>query len=122
MAIILNIFCRLGSFFQHISWGSLSISIIGYEEGRALSQFDLLETDFICTFVLIYRRQKIGEIRTKTYHNFFFTYPFSIKPSQVLLFNTFPPYLKIHAIKQDINKSVITTVLIGVKACRNNVV
>jgi len=113
MAIILNIVYRLGSFFQHISRGSWSISIIDYEEGRALSQFGLLETDFICTFVLIYRRQEIYEIGTKTYHNFIFTYPFSIQSSQVVLFNTFPPYLKkTHAIKQDINKSVITTVLI----------
>jgi len=87
MAIILNIVYRLGSFFQHNSWRSWLISVIGYEEGWFLSQFGLLETDFICTYVLIYRRQEIGEIGAKTYHKFFLTYPFSIQPSQVLLFN-----------------------------------
>jgi hypothetical protein len=102
MAIILNIVYHLGSFFQHNSWGSWSISVIGYEEGRVLSQFGLLETDFICTFVLIYRRQETGEIATKTY-KFFLAYPFTIQHSHVLLFNTFPSCLKTRAIKQDLS-------------------
>ena len=101
MAIILNIVYHLGSFFQHNSWGSWSISAIGYEEGRVLCQFGLLETDFICTFVLTYRRQEIGEIAAKTFH-FFLAYPFTIQHSQDLLFNTFPPCLKTRAIKQDL--------------------
>jgi hypothetical protein len=52
MAIILNNVCHLGPFFQHNSWGAWSISGSGNKEGRFLSQFNLLEIDFICTFVL----------------------------------------------------------------------
>jgi hypothetical protein len=56
-------------------------------------------------------------LATKIYHNLFLAYLFSLHHTQVFLFfDTFPPYLKSRSIEQDINKSVITTVLIGVNA------
>jgi hypothetical protein len=57
MVIILDIVYHLGSFFKHNSWVTWSNSVISYGEGICL-----LETDFIGTMVLFYRRQENGEI------------------------------------------------------------